>query len=236
VARSLDRATDESSSARRVSSNGSEAACLTTHPTDDPLLVARLTSARLIRRPSSSPRSLSPASLHGPCKRLHSIGRPADSPVMSRRPVFAPDTLTRPFKSWRTFNALNRSCVRVLVADGPLSATSAAPQHHKPHDQVDRYLFVAQCVVAKPSQQNTVFTSCSHSSTPIPTQTRTNRRWSSDSSAIRLHDIVRALRTPGDSAAHLVRHRSTPYLRQQRPTHVTTNLRRPISGPTDLHI
>ena len=179
---------------------------------------------------------------------------------MSRRPVFAPDTLTRPFKSWRTFNALNRSRVRVLVADGPLSATSAAPQHHKPHDQVDRYLFVAQCVVAKPSQQNTVFTSCSHSSTPIPTQTRTNRRWSSDSSAIRLlsahilyqaqkrgptqsrtpltslHQIVRALRTPGDSAAHLVRHRSTPYLRQQRPTHVTTNLRRPVSGTTDLHI
>ena len=46
VARSLDRATDESSSARRVSSNGSEAARLTTHQTDDPLLVARL-----IRRP-----------------------------------------------------------------------------------------------------------------------------------------------------------------------------------------
>ena len=65
-------------------------------------------------------------------------------------------------------------------------ALLAPPQHHKPHDQVDRYLFVAQCVVAKPSQQNTVFTSCSHSSTPMPTQTRTNRRWSSDSSAIRL--------------------------------------------------
>ena len=45
---------------------------------------------------------------------------------MSRRPVFAHDTLARSFKSRRTFNASNRVAVRVLVADGPLSATSAA--------------------------------------------------------------------------------------------------------------
>ena len=88
VARSLDRATDESSSARRVSSNGSEAACLTTHPTDDPLLVARLTL----------PMSLSPASL------------------LSRRPLFARDTLTRPFKSWRTFDNFWQLIVRDSTA------------------------------------------------------------------------------------------------------------------------
>ena len=42
--------------------------------------------------------------------------------------------------------------------------------------------------------------------------------------------IVRGLRTPGDSAAHLVRHRSAPHLRQQHPAPTTTNLSRPIRG------
>ena len=131
MARSLDRATDESSSARRVSSNGSEAARLTTHPTDDSLLVARPTSARLIRRPSLSPRSLSPASLLSRWKRFQ---------LLSRRPFFARDTSSCPIKSRRTFNELNRSLVRVLAADGPLSATSAVPRQYKPHDQVSSVL------------------------------------------------------------------------------------------------
>ena len=60
VARSLDRATDESSSARRVSSNGSEAARLTTHPTDDPLLVASPTLTMSLSPPANHP-CLSPA-------------------------------------------------------------------------------------------------------------------------------------------------------------------------------
>ena len=93
VARSLDRATDESSSARRVSSNGSEAARLTTHPTDDPLLVAR----------STLPMSLSPASLQSLWKRFQTL---------SRRPFFARGTLTRPFKNRRTFDSFWQAIVR----------------------------------------------------------------------------------------------------------------------------
>ena len=72
-------------------------------------------------------------------------------PFKSRRSFFTRDTLTRPFKSRRTFNALNRSRVRVLVAEGPLSATSAASRQHKAHDWVDRYLFVPQRVATSAS-------------------------------------------------------------------------------------
>ena len=96
VARSLDRATDESSSARRVSSNGSEAARLTTHSTDDPLLVARPTL----------PMSLSPASLLSRWKRFQSL---------SRRPFFARLHATRPFKNRRTFD----SFWQLIVRDSP---------------------------------------------------------------------------------------------------------------------
>ena len=71
--------------------------------------------------------------------------------MLSRRSFFTRDTLTRPFKSRRTFNALNRSRVRVLVAEGPLSATSAASRQHKAHDWVDRYLFVPQRVATSAS-------------------------------------------------------------------------------------
>ena len=96
VARSLDRATDESSSARRVSSNGSFAARLTTHPTDDPLLVARPTL----------PMSWTPASLLSRWKRFQSL---------SRRPFFARLHATRPFKSRRTFD----SFWQLIVRDSP---------------------------------------------------------------------------------------------------------------------
>ena len=61
-------------------------------------------------------------------------------PLLSRRPFFARDTLTRPFKSRRTFNALNKSSVRVLIAGSPLSATPASPRQRKPHDWVRRSL------------------------------------------------------------------------------------------------
>ena len=136
VARSLDRATDESSSARRVSFNGSEAARLTTYPTDDPLLVARPTL----------PMSWTPASLLSRWKRFQSL---------SRRPFFARDTNTRPFKSRRTFNALNRVAVRVSLADPRLTPLQPHPWQHKPHDQATSVLIYdpVSPLPSTPSQQ-----------------------------------------------------------------------------------
>ncbi len=47
--------------------------------------------------------------------------------MLSRQLFFARLHVTRPFKSRRMFNALNRAAVRVLVEDGPLSATPTSP-------------------------------------------------------------------------------------------------------------
>ena len=79
VARSLDRATDESSSARRVSSNGNFVARLVSHPTDDPLLVARIASEPMKALPNSeSPLLCRPGGVVG----HYSPGNP--HPVHSR--------------------------------------------------------------------------------------------------------------------------------------------------------
>ena len=47
--------------------------------------------------------------------------------MLSRRPFFARETRTRPFKSRRTFNELNRAAVRILVSGVPPNSTPASP-------------------------------------------------------------------------------------------------------------
>lgn len=147
VARSLDRATDESSSARRVSSNGSEAARLTTHPTDDPLLVARPTSARLIRRPSLSPRGLSPASLLSRWKRFQVLSRspsviPAESSAILRPPSHHPSfqepaNVQRVKQSRRSCSDRRRLLPNSTPASPPTAQTArSAPRHPFPAHHV----------------------------------------------------------------------------------------------------
>ena len=66
--------------------------------------------------------------------------------MLSRRPFFARETRTRPFKSRRTFNELNRAAVRILVSGvspnstpaSPLTAQSARSPHRHQHTRSPR--------------------------------------------------------------------------------------------------
>lgn len=82
--------------------------------------------------------SLSPASLQSRWMRLQFVT--AESSAILRPPSRHPSPMSR-----RTFNALNRSRVRVSPAESPPNSTPAAPRQHKPHDQAASVLI---CVPA----------------------------------------------------------------------------------------
>lgn len=154
---------------------------------------------------------------------------------MSRRPFFARDTSSCPIKSWRTFNELNRSLVRVLAADGPLSATSAVPRQHKPHDQaLHSPLRPEQSTIgavirtrSAPASLSSRHQHASHSpprclhpinsptSLPLPCIKNSRGHNSTTNTIPSLARIVRHFRTLGDSVADLVRQHPTTHPIQQ---------------------
>ena len=172
------------------------------------LLLARITDDQLVAvRP-----------LVGPTHRP-GVSRPHHlRPVQSRRPLFARVQVTRPFKSRRTFNALNRCRVRVLPAAGPIGATPAAGSTAQTvrsdlsehiNDLSDnrptgiRTTSPLQPLIVRPSAPPEHQTQSQVTSTPRTTDSHPQLN-------------VRHFRITGVVAAHLVHQRKSPHLRQYR--------------------